>query len=82
MPFQRISIVTGKDAAGRTIAQKKALYAHMADLLLEKAGVARADVIINLVEVEKEDWSFGNGIAQYVPESSDGSKPPSHHSRS
>ncbi len=54
----------------------------MADLLLEKAGVPGADVIINLVEVEKEDWSFGNGIAQYVPESSDGSKPPSHHSRS
>ena len=24
------------------------------------------DVVINLVEVAKENWSFGGGIAQYV----------------
>jgi hypothetical protein len=24
------------------------------------------DVFINLVEVVKENWSFGNGVAQYV----------------
>jgi phenylpyruvate tautomerase PptA (4-oxalocrotonate tautomerase family) len=51
---------------GRTLAQKKALYARLADLLLESARVPRADVIVSLVEVEKEDWSFGDGIAQYA----------------
>ena len=54
--------------AGRTLAQKKALYARLADLLHETANVPRADVIVNLVEVNKEDWSFGDGIAQYAPE--------------
>ncbi len=56
---------------GRTLAQKRALYARLAELLHETAGVPRADVIVNLVEVAKEDWSFGDGIAQYAPESSD-----------
>jgi phenylpyruvate tautomerase PptA (4-oxalocrotonate tautomerase family) len=51
---------------GRTVETKKALYARIADLLFEFAGVPRADVIINLVEVGPEDWSFGNGIAQYA----------------
>ncbi len=51
---------------GRTVEQKKAFYAKVADLLLERARVPRADVIINLVEVEKEDWSFGDGLAQYA----------------
>ena len=54
---------------GRTLAQKKALYARVADLLFESpANVPRADVIISLVEVDKEDWSFGDGIAQYAAE--------------
>jgi phenylpyruvate tautomerase PptA (4-oxalocrotonate tautomerase family) len=53
---------------GRTLAQKKALYARLAELLHETAKVPRADVIVNLVEVDKEDWSFGDGVAQYAPE--------------
>jgi 4-oxalocrotonate tautomerase len=53
---------------GRTLAKKKAFYARLADVLSEVAHVPRADVIINLVEVEKEDWSFGDGIAQYATE--------------
>jgi 4-oxalocrotonate tautomerase len=51
---------------GRTLEQKKAFYARLADVLLETARVPRADVIVSLVEVEKEDWSFGDGIAQYA----------------
>ena len=31
-----------------------------------RRGVRREDVFINLVEVAKENWSFGNGIAQYA----------------
>lgn len=50
----------------RTIEQKKALFKRIADLLAEHPGVRREDVFINLVEVLKENWSFGNGIAQYA----------------
>jgi hypothetical protein len=37
--------------------------------LHEAVNLRREDVLINLVEVHKEDWSFGNGEAQYVPKS-------------
>jgi phenylpyruvate tautomerase PptA (4-oxalocrotonate tautomerase family) len=52
--------------AGRTVEQKRALYAKIADLLAGSPGVPRSDIIINLVEVVKENWSFGDGIAQYA----------------
>jgi phenylpyruvate tautomerase PptA (4-oxalocrotonate tautomerase family) len=50
---------------GRTIEVKRAFYAAVADGLHARLGVRREDVLINLVEVSKGDWSFGNGIAQY-----------------
>ena len=50
----------------RTIDQKKALYRRIVDELAESPGLRREDVFINLLEVEKENWSFGNGIAQYA----------------
>jgi 4-oxalocrotonate tautomerase len=50
----------------RTTDQKKALFARIVDLLAEDPGVRREDVFINLLEVVKENWSFGNGIAQYT----------------
>ncbi len=52
--------------AGRTLDQKRALYKKIADLLSQEPGVRLEDVVINLVEVTKENWSFGNGIAQYA----------------
>ena len=52
--------------AGRTLEAKKALYARIAALLQEAPGVRPEDVLISLVEVTKENWSFGNGIAQYA----------------
>ena len=51
---------------GRTADQKRALYANIADFLSLAPGVPRSDIIINLVEVVKENWSFGDGIAQYA----------------
>jgi 4-oxalocrotonate tautomerase len=51
---------------GRGTAQKQALYKAIADGLHEAVGLRREDVFINLVEVKKENWSFGNGIAQYA----------------
>jgi 4-oxalocrotonate tautomerase len=50
----------------RTVEQKKALFARIAELLSQTPGVRREDVLVNLVEVVKENWSFGNGIAQYA----------------
>jgi 4-oxalocrotonate tautomerase len=51
---------------GRTLEQKKALYKAIADELKAKIGLRPEDVFINLVEVKKENWSFGNGVAQYA----------------
>jgi len=51
---------------GRTVEQKKALYLAIAEGLNREAGARMEDVFINLVEVRKENWSFGNGIAQYA----------------
>jgi 4-oxalocrotonate tautomerase len=52
--------------AGRTVEQKKAFYKAVADALHVRLGLRREDVFINLIEVQKENWSFGNGIAQYA----------------
>jgi 4-oxalocrotonate tautomerase len=51
---------------GRTVDQKRAFYKAVADGLHERVGLRREDVFINLVEVKKENWSFGNGEAQYA----------------
>jgi phenylpyruvate tautomerase PptA (4-oxalocrotonate tautomerase family) len=53
-------------SVGRTLELRKSLFKRMADLLHEEAGIRREDVFINLVETAKENWSFGNGIAQYA----------------
>jgi phenylpyruvate tautomerase PptA (4-oxalocrotonate tautomerase family) len=51
---------------GRTLEQKKLLYKTIVEGLNTQLSVRLEDVFINLVEVKKENWSFGNGIAQYV----------------
>ena len=50
----------------RSVEQKKALYARVAANLKADPGVRPEDVFINLVEVPKENWSFGNGLAHYA----------------
>ena len=50
----------------RTVDQKKALYASIVEKLSSNPGVRQEDVLINLVEVAKENWSFGIGVAQYA----------------
>jgi phenylpyruvate tautomerase PptA (4-oxalocrotonate tautomerase family) len=52
--------------AGRTVDQKRALYQKVAELLAKEPGVRPEDVVISLVEVAKENWSFGNGLAPYA----------------
>jgi 4-oxalocrotonate tautomerase len=51
---------------GRTVDMKRAFYKAVVDGLHERLGLRREDVFINLVEVKKENWSFGNGEAQYA----------------
>lgn len=52
---------------GRSLTQKRALYTGIADGLHHLLGMRREDVCINLVEVCKDNWSYGNGEAQYAP---------------
>ena len=51
---------------GRTVEQKQAFYKRVANDLQRELKLDPQDVVINLVEVAKENWSFGNGVAQYV----------------
>lgn len=55
-------------SAGRSIAVKKAFYKFIAEGIQAKTGLRKEDVWINLVDVQREDWSFGNGEMQYVPD--------------
>ena len=52
---------------GRSAELKKKLYKKIAEELHSKLRIRKEDVFIGLVEVDKENWSFGNGEAQYAP---------------
>ena len=52
--------------AGRTVELKRQFYATVAERLTAEADVRPQDVLIVLTEVAKENWSFGNGEAQYA----------------
>ena len=53
-------------SAGRSVEIRKALYAKIVENLATSPGLRKEDVFVNLVEVAKENWSFGNGVAQYA----------------
>ena len=50
----------------RGVEQKQQLYRGIVERLVKAPGLRPEDVFINLVEVLPENWSFGNGVAQYV----------------
>ena len=52
---------------GRSLEKKRLLYRTLAERLQRELGVRPEDVFVNLIEVKKENWSFGNGIASYAP---------------
>jgi phenylpyruvate tautomerase PptA (4-oxalocrotonate tautomerase family) len=52
--------------AGRTNEQKRALYAKLAELAAKYAGTEPRNVFVTLHENQFADWSFGNGIGQYL----------------
>ncbi|HXO31126.1 MAG TPA: tautomerase family protein [Candidatus Acidoferrales bacterium] len=53
-------------STGRKLAQKRQLFKRMAEILAENPGLRPEDLMINLVEVAWENWSFGKGGAQYT----------------
>jgi len=59
--FVQVVLSSGRDAA-----KKQAFYARVVALLRENPGLRPQDVVINLVADKREDWSFGNGVAQYL----------------
>ncbi|MET0948622.1 MULTISPECIES: tautomerase family protein [Pseudomonas] len=53
--------------AGRTVAVKKAFFRAVADGIHAKTGLRKDDIWISLIDVKREDWSFGHGDMQYEP---------------
>jgi 4-oxalocrotonate tautomerase len=52
--------------AGRSVELKQSFYKELTDRLHQGVKLRKEDVFMNLVEVPKENWSYGNGLAQYV----------------
>jgi len=50
----------------RTTEQKKVLYRRIAELLGESPGIRPEDVFVNIYDTPKENWSVGNGDAQFA----------------
>jgi len=63
---EKIVFVQITMSAGRKPQQKRKLFKRMAELLEASPGLQPQDLIINLVEVAWENWSFGNGEAHYM----------------
>jgi len=55
--------------SGRSLEQKRGFYKQVVDAPHDRLGVRREDVVINLVPVNADDWSFGNGEASLVKSS-------------
>lgn len=63
---EKIVFVQITMSVGRKPQQKRKLFKHMAELLAASPGLRPQDLLINLVEVSWENWSFGNGDAHYM----------------
>ena len=58
-----INIIAGN---WRDTVKKKALYKAIVDNLAKDPGLRREDVLIVLSPNERDEWSFGNGVASYI----------------
>lgn len=63
---QHVVFVQISCSPGRSLDLKKALYAKIATGIGLTSSFKPADVIINLLETSRENWSFGLGVAQYA----------------
>jgi 4-oxalocrotonate tautomerase len=62
----KVAFVQAVVSPGRTVGLKEALYERIARDIARTTSFTTADVVINLVETARENWSFGNGLAQYA----------------
>jgi 4-oxalocrotonate tautomerase len=53
-------------SGGRKPQQKRKLFERMAAILEKSPGLPPRDLWVSLVETSWENWSFGNGEAQYM----------------
>ncbi len=60
-----IHVTAGK---WRDVATKKALFQRLAERLAESPGLRPEDVQVIISPNDREDWSFGKGLASYVTE--------------
>jgi len=51
---------------GRPVEMKQEFYKRLTERLQESLALRPSDVFVSLLENGAEDWSFGDGIAQYV----------------
>jgi 4-oxalocrotonate tautomerase len=52
-------------APGKPVEAKLAMYRRIAERLRRNPGVRPEDVLISVLETGPENWSFGNGEAQF-----------------
>lgn len=52
--------------AGRSNKSKQAFYRKAVENLARDPGIAPANVLITITENHDIDWSFGDGVAQFV----------------
>jgi 4-oxalocrotonate tautomerase len=53
-------------SVGRKPQQKRKLFSTMAKILKESPGLDPKNLAVNLLQASWENWSFGNGEAQYM----------------
>ncbi|AHY09010.1 tautomerase family protein [Serratia plymuthica] len=46
--------------------QKQRFYADLSRELKESCGIESSDLMVSITTNSKGDWSFGNGVAQYL----------------
>lgn len=46
--------------------QKQKFYAELSRELKESCGIEGSDLMVSITTNSKGDWSFGNGVAQYL----------------
>jgi phenylpyruvate tautomerase PptA (4-oxalocrotonate tautomerase family) len=63
---EEIIFIQATISLGRSVDLKKNLYKAICESLVKKLNVRPQDIFINLLEVSKENWSFGNGEMQYA----------------
>lgn len=51
---------------GRPTEMKKEFYKELSKQLHQSANVRTEDLFINLIEVTQDNWSYGDGIAQFA----------------